>query len=69
MSNKELGFEPWIYKLNERLSIVSQNIKTGQALQETDIDILQSLHSLHFNGDIVFHEEIISKPAKKTEKT
>ena len=68
MPYRELKFEPWLYRLNERLSIVRQNIKTGQALQETDVDILQSLHKLHFNGDVVFTEVIEEKPDKKEVK-
>ena len=57
--DKELGFTPWLAKINERVAIALLCMKDKtDKIQESDYEILKALHGVWFYGEVPIFQTI-----------
>lgn len=64
MQKVELDFIPTIYKLEERLRLITIQISNNQDISEEDYDnVLCPLHGLWHEGKLVFFKNVMDEEA------
>ncbi len=60
MEEKELEFNQWLYKLNERLTLANVKIKSGEDLSDEETELLYALFPLWYRGYIIYKTHVLS---------
>lgn len=65
MEKVELDFIPTIYKLEERLRLITIQVSNNQDISDDDYDnVLKPLHKLWYEGDLSFWRSVLTEECK-----